>query len=95
VVLFIAGHGFNDGPDYRFLATNAEWRVGVLRGSTVVQWQVLQAAIEGAKGRRILFIDVRPMLRCLPSMPSGVGRHPGMKGKHPGMKGNHVLRAVT
>jgi len=57
VVLFIAGHGFNDGPDYRFLATNAEWRDGVLRGSTVVQWQVLQAAVEGAKGRRILFID--------------------------------------
>jgi uncharacterized caspase-like protein len=28
-----------------------------LRGSTVVQWQVLQSAIEGAKGRRILFID--------------------------------------
>jgi WD40 repeat protein len=57
VVLFIAGHGFNDGPDYRFLATNAEWTDGVLRGSTVVQWQVLQAAVEGAKGRRILFID--------------------------------------
>jgi Caspase domain len=57
VVLFIAGHGFNDGPDYRFLATNAEWTGGVLRGSTVVQWQVLQAAVEGAKGRRILFID--------------------------------------
>jgi len=57
VLLFIAGHGYNDGPDYRFLATNAERAGGTLRGSTVVQWQVLQAAVEGAKGRRILFID--------------------------------------
>jgi Caspase domain/WD domain, G-beta repeat len=57
VVLFIAGHGFNDGPDYRLVATNAEVADGVLRGSTVVPWQVLQAAVEGAKGRRILFID--------------------------------------
>jgi uncharacterized caspase-like protein len=58
VLLFIAGHGFNDGPDYRFLATNAEVAAdGVLRGSTVVQWQMLQSAVEGAKGRRNLFID--------------------------------------
>jgi WD40 repeat protein len=57
VLLFIAGHGFNDGPDYRLVATNAEVADGVLRGSTVVPWQVLQSAVEGAKGRRILFID--------------------------------------
>ena len=57
VVLFIAGHGFNDGPNYRFLATNAE-RVGdAFRGSTVVPWQILQEAVETAKGRRILFLD--------------------------------------
>jgi uncharacterized caspase-like protein len=43
VLLFIAGHGFNDGPDYRLIATNAEVADGVLRGSTVVPWQVLQA----------------------------------------------------
>jgi uncharacterized caspase-like protein len=57
VVLFIAGHGVNEGPDYRFLATNAERTGDILRSSTVVQWQVLQAAIEAAKGRRILFVD--------------------------------------
>jgi uncharacterized caspase-like protein len=28
-----------------------------LRGSTVVPWQILQEAVEAAKGRRILFID--------------------------------------
>jgi hypothetical protein len=52
-----AGHGFNDGPNYRFLATNAEWEGSALRGSTVVPWYVLQEAVEAAKGRRILFID--------------------------------------
>ena len=57
VLVFIAGHGFNDGPNYRFLATNAEWEGSTLRGSTVVPWYALQEAVEAAKGRRILFID--------------------------------------
>ena len=79
VLLFISGHGFNDGPNYRFLPTNAEWAGsglrgtgnggrgfsptnsdwagGNLRGATVVPWQVLQEAVETAKGRRILLID--------------------------------------
>jgi WD40 repeat protein len=57
VLLFIAGHGFNDGPNYRFLATNAVWDGSVLRGSTIVPWYALQEAVETAKGRRILFID--------------------------------------
>jgi WD40 repeat protein len=57
VLLFVAGHGINEGPNYRFLATNAEWAGDALRGSTVVPWQILQEAVEGAKGRRILFID--------------------------------------
>jgi hypothetical protein len=59
VLVFIAGHGFNDGPNYRFLATNAEWEGSALRGSTVVPWYALQEAVEAAKGRRILFIDTR------------------------------------
>jgi WD40 repeat protein len=57
VLLFIAGHATNDGPNYRFLATNAEWSGGALRGSTVVPWHALQEAVETAKGRRILFVD--------------------------------------
>ena len=57
VILFIAGHGRNDGPDYRFLPTDAEWTGGALRGSTVIPWQVLQSAIEAAKGRRLLLVD--------------------------------------
>jgi hypothetical protein len=75
--LFIAGHGLHDGPAYRFLATNVEVAAdGVLRGSTVVQWQVLQSAVEGAKGRHILFIDTchagnayNPRLATPPTMP--------------------------
>jgi WD40 repeat protein len=57
VLLFIAGHGINDGPNYRFLPTNAEWVGGGLRGATVVPWQILQEAVETAKGRRILLVD--------------------------------------
>ena len=56
-MLFIAGHGFNDGPNYRFLATDAK-SIGDSFGSqTVVSWQNLQEAVETAKGRRILLID--------------------------------------
>src|SRR5262249_34953303 len=40
-----------------FLATNAAWERGFLRGSTVVPWHALQEAIESAKGRRFLFVD--------------------------------------
>jgi WD40 repeat protein len=58
VLLFIAGHGLNDGADYRFLATNAERTSnGALRGSTVVPWQALQGSMEATKGRRVLFLD--------------------------------------
>jgi WD40 repeat protein len=57
VLLFIAGHGDNDGASYRFLATNAERLGGAYRATTVVPWQILQEAVETAKGRRILFID--------------------------------------
>jgi hypothetical protein len=32
VLLFISVHGFNDGPNYRFLPTNAEWATSALRG---------------------------------------------------------------
>ena len=50
VMLFIAGHGYNDGPSYRFLATDAE-RVGDgFRGATVVPWQIIQEAVEIGQG---------------------------------------------
>jgi uncharacterized caspase-like protein len=57
VLLFIAGHGVNDGASYRFLPTDAERADGSFRGRTVVSWQLLQEVLERAKGRRILFLD--------------------------------------
>jgi WD40 repeat protein len=57
VLLFIAGHGTNEGASYRFLATNAERSGDAFRGATVVPWQIFQDAVERAKGRRILFLD--------------------------------------
>ena len=57
MVVFIAGHGFNDGPSYRLLATDAARDGDGFRSATVVQWQILQEAVERAKGRRILFLD--------------------------------------
>ena len=57
VVIFIAGHGMNEGPSYRFLPTDAEWSGAALRGSKVVPWQVLQEALQSARGRRLLFVD--------------------------------------
>lgn len=57
IVLFVSGHGVNEGQNYRFLATDAAWNVNALRNSTVVPWVVFQEAIEAANGRRILFVD--------------------------------------
>jgi hypothetical protein len=57
VVLYISGHGYNEGASYRLLATNTELIEGGLRSSTVVPWYALQEALEEAKGRRILFVD--------------------------------------
>lgn len=57
VLLFLSGHGMNEGLTYNFLATDAAFSGNALRNSTVVPWANLQVAIEAAKGRRILFID--------------------------------------
>ncbi len=57
VAVFLAGHGFNDGPKYRFVPTDAALANGVFRPSTVVPWYAIEEAIDGAKGRRLLFVD--------------------------------------
>jgi uncharacterized caspase-like protein len=57
IVIFVAGHGINEGVNYRFLPTDAEFSGGRLRASTVVPWVNFQEAIEAAGGRRILFLD--------------------------------------
>jgi WD40 repeat protein len=58
VLVFVSGHGVNEGPNYRFIPTDASWgEGGLLRQSTVVPWYAFQETIEGAKGERILFLD--------------------------------------
>jgi WD40 repeat protein len=58
VAVFLAGHGVNDGPNYRFVSTDAASAAnGALKPSSVVPWYAIEEAIDGAKGRRLLFID--------------------------------------
>ena len=58
VMLFVSGHGVNDGPNYRFAPTDAEWgKATILKPATAVPWFEFQEALMEAGGRRILFLD--------------------------------------
>jgi len=58
VMLFVSGHGVNDGPNYRFVPTDAAWgEQSLLRPSSAVSWFAFQDVLTGANGRRILFLD--------------------------------------
>jgi WD40 repeat protein len=57
IVLFLAGHGVNDGPDYLFLPTDAKFEGKAWDKGSVINWEALQAAIETSKGRRIMLVD--------------------------------------
>jgi WD40 repeat protein len=58
VLVFVAGHGVNEGPNYRFLPTDAAQQSGGgLLPASVIPWLAFQEAIESTKGRRILFLD--------------------------------------
>lgn len=57
VVVFAAGHGVNDGPDYLLLPTDATREGRGWRGSSVVKWVELESIVFGAYGRRLLFLD--------------------------------------
>jgi len=59
VVMFIGGHGINEGRDYLLLPTDAQYSEAdemFLRARTVL-WAEIQAAVENALGRRVLFMD--------------------------------------
>ena len=58
-VLFIAGHGVNDGrsAEYLFLPAEAESSADGWRRSTVVPWTQLQSALHNTQGRRLMFAD--------------------------------------
>jgi uncharacterized caspase-like protein len=57
IVLFLAGHGVNDGPDYLFLPADAKTEGRSWDQSSVINWEALQGAIETSKGRRIMLVD--------------------------------------
>jgi WD40 repeat protein/uncharacterized caspase-like protein len=58
VMLFVSGHGINEGPDYQFAPADAAWGSGtLLQQSSVVPWHAFAEALTGANGRRIVFID--------------------------------------
>ncbi len=60
VILFLAGHGVNDGPDYLFLPQDAETQGGNFRSASVVKWT--QLAGRPAKRER----PAHPIHRHLP-----------------------------
>lgn len=57
VVLFLAGHGVNDGAEYLFLPGDARRDKNGWVKESVVSWQTLQSVIESAQGRRVMFVD--------------------------------------
>ncbi len=57
VLLFVSGHGLHEGQDYYFVPTDAQLTDAGLRKSTAVPWAQFQSVLEGANGRRFLFLD--------------------------------------
>jgi WD40 repeat protein len=57
IAVFLAGHGVEDGPNYRFISTDASSVSGKIRASSIVPWYAIEEAIDQAKGRRLLFVD--------------------------------------
>jgi WD40 repeat protein len=57
IMLFVSGHGIHEDQDYYFVPTDAKFAGGRLRKSTAVAWTEFQRVLEGAKGRRFLFLD--------------------------------------
>jgi WD40 repeat protein len=58
VILFLAGHGINQGADYLFMPEDANRMPnGRWEPSTMVKWTDLQGAVQNAQGRRIMFVD--------------------------------------
>ena len=91
VVLFLAGHGVNEGADYLFMPEDAQSTdSGQWRPSSVVRWHVLQQALQEAQGSRIMFVDTchsrgafSPRLVKDASMPtSWCSRRPTRTRKH-------------
>jgi uncharacterized caspase-like protein len=58
VIIFLAGHGINQGPNYMFLGTDAMANdAGILAPATVISWRDLDEILENSRGQRILLVD--------------------------------------
>jgi uncharacterized caspase-like protein len=57
VIIFLGGHGTNEGNDYYFLPHDAQTRNNRWLSSTVIRWSEIQQTIENTQGKRLLFID--------------------------------------
>ena len=57
VIIFLAGHGVNDGENYRFLPTDAERAAKGWSTDKTISWHELEETLQAAKGRRLLFVD--------------------------------------
>lgn len=57
VVIFLAGHGVNDGADYLFLPTDAALKEKTWQRKSVVDWKLLQDVLENTQGRRLMLVD--------------------------------------
>ena len=57
VMIFMAGHGVNDGADYLFLPSDAKYANGKWVADTVVSWRRLQDVLDHTRGQRILLVD--------------------------------------
>ncbi len=58
VVLYLAGHGVSEGPNYLFMPEDAKGADNkYYLPSSVIHWTVLQQAMQDAEGHRIMFVD--------------------------------------
>lgn len=57
VVLFLAGHGVNDGPNYLFLPGDAKFENKAWNPPSVINWQLLQKTLQNVQGRRMMVVD--------------------------------------
>ena len=57
VVIFLAGHGVNDGADYLFLPTDAALKEKKWQRNSVVDWKLLQDVLQNTQGRRVMLVD--------------------------------------
>jgi WD40 repeat protein len=57
IVIFLAGHGVNDGENYRFMPTDAERAAKGWSTDKTISWHEIEEVLQAAKGRRLLFVD--------------------------------------